>query len=111
MSIYLLDLELDGYDNEEDRKKACDVFIQDQLDFSASSVHFEHLEETVDGPTIKQLADLWNLCRKFINDHKPSCPEAIYQVDDINLACTDFAEEICSCVGFYNKESELKDEE
>jgi hypothetical protein len=106
MSVYLLDLDLDGYDNEGDRKKACDVFIMDQLNFSASSVHFEHLEETSDGPTIKQLADLWNLCRRFVNEYKPSCPESICQVDETNLACTEFVEEICTCVGFYTNEEE-----
>lgn len=108
MPKYLLDLWLDGYNSEEEEKKACDEFIQDQLDFSASSVHVEHIEETENGPTAKQLADLWNLCRKFINKYKPSCPESINQVDAINLACIDFVEEICDCVGYYDYESEEK---
>jgi len=105
MPKYLLDIGLDGYNSEEEEKEACDVFIIDQLDFSASSVHAEHVEETEDGPTAKQLADLWNICRKFIKEYKPSCPESIQQVDEINLACPDLAEEICECVGYYSQES------
>jgi hypothetical protein len=106
MPKYILDLSLDGYDSEEEEKEACDIFIKEQLDFSASSVLVKPLEETKDGPTIGQLSNLWNVCRKFVNEYKPSCPESIYQVDRISLACEDFVTEICDCVGYYDGDKE-----
>lgn len=45
---FIVDLWLDGYDNEEDMKQACIEFIQDALDFSASSVSVEVYEENKD---------------------------------------------------------------
>ena len=106
MPKYLVDLGLDGYDSREEERVACDAFLKEQLDFSASSVHAERIEEIEEGPTAKQLAELWNICRNFVKKYKPSCPESIQQVDEINLACTDFVEEICGCVGYYDSESE-----
>ena len=38
MGKYLVELWLDGYDNEEEREAAEKQFIEEQLDFSASSV-------------------------------------------------------------------------
>jgi len=38
MAKLLVELWLDGYETEEEMKKACVVFIKEQLDFSASSV-------------------------------------------------------------------------
>jgi len=35
---FLIDLNMDGYDSEEEEKEACIVFIKEQLDFSTSSV-------------------------------------------------------------------------
>lgn len=35
---FLIDLSMDGYDSEEEEKEACIAFIEEQLDFSASSV-------------------------------------------------------------------------
>jgi len=109
MPKYLVDLWLDGYDSEDEVKEACDEFIKEQLDFSASSVHAKHLEETEDGPTVDQLSNLWNTCRKFIKKYKPLCPESIYQVDRISLACEEFVEEICNCVGYYDDDKEDKE--
>lgn len=101
MPKYLVDLWLDGYNSEDEVKEACDDFIREQLDFSISKFHVESLEEIKEGPTVEQLSDLWKICKKFLNKHKPSCPESIYQVDSISLACEDFVEEICNCVGYY----------
>jgi hypothetical protein len=42
---FIVDLWLDGYDTEEEMKSACKVFIDEQLDFSGSSVQvFEEKE-------------------------------------------------------------------
>ena len=45
MPKYIVDLWLDGYDTEEEMEKACDEFIYDQLNFTASSVKVERIEE------------------------------------------------------------------
>jgi len=55
-------------------------------------------------PTQSQLMTLWGICESFINTHKPSCEESIFQVDSISLACQEFVAEICNCVGYYNYE-------
>ena len=38
MPQYIVDLWLDGYDTEAEMEKACDEFIYEQLNFTASSV-------------------------------------------------------------------------
>lgn len=38
MPQYIIDLWLDGYDTEAEMEKACDEFIYEQLNFTASSV-------------------------------------------------------------------------
>jgi hypothetical protein len=38
MPEYIVNLWLDGYDTEEQMEEACDEFIYDQLNFTASSV-------------------------------------------------------------------------
>lgn len=43
MPKFIVDLWLDGYNSEEEMTKACEEFIKDQLDFSASSVSVERL--------------------------------------------------------------------
>lgn len=35
---FLIDLNMDGYESREEERKACIEFIEEQLDFSASSV-------------------------------------------------------------------------
>ena len=45
MPKYIVDLWLDGYDTEEEMTKACDEFIYDQLNFTASSVRVKRIEE------------------------------------------------------------------
>ena len=41
MPEYIVNLWLDGYDTEEQMEKACDEFIYDQLNFTASSVRLK----------------------------------------------------------------------
>jgi hypothetical protein len=45
MPKFIVDLWLDGYDTEEEMIDACQEFIYEQLDFSASSVKIELIEE------------------------------------------------------------------
>jgi hypothetical protein len=61
-------------------------------------------------PSHEELMTLWNLCKGFVEEHKPSCAESIYQVDEINLACPDFVIEICDCVGYYDEDDSEVDE-
>lgn len=49
MPRFIVDIWLDGYESEEEQRKACEEFIYDQLNFSASSVKiipiFNHNED------------------------------------------------------------------
>mgnify|MGYP001604718455 CR=1 FL=1 len=45
MPKFIVDLWLDGYDTEEEMVDACKEFIYDQLNFSASSVKIELVDE------------------------------------------------------------------
>jgi len=44
MARFILDLWLDGYENEKDMEEACHEFIYDQLNMTASGVTFRQLE-------------------------------------------------------------------
>ncbi len=46
MAKFLVELWLDGYDNEEDRKEAEKEFIYEQLNMTASSVKVTELPDT-----------------------------------------------------------------
>lgn len=59
------------------------------------------LTKSGDSPTIKQLTDLWDMCKKFVDEHKVSCSESVQQVDKTYLECPNFVSEVCGCVGFY----------
>lgn len=47
MAYFVVDLWLDGYDTEEEGDEACEDFIKEQLDFTASSVHVKRLTDEV----------------------------------------------------------------
>lgn len=49
MPKFIVDLWLDGYDTEDEMEKACEEFIYDQLNFSASSVKISKIEANKDG--------------------------------------------------------------
>ena len=40
----LIDLWMDGYETEEDHKKACIALVEEQLDFAGSSVKILEVE-------------------------------------------------------------------
>ena len=44
MAKFIVDLWLDGYEDEEEMEAACEEFIYEQLNFSASSVKITKLE-------------------------------------------------------------------
>lgn len=45
MAKFIVDLWLDGYEDEAEMEKACEEFIYEQLNFTASSVKIEKLIE------------------------------------------------------------------
>lgn len=45
MPKFEVDLWLDGYDSEEEMIEACEEFIYEQLNFTASSVKIKRIEE------------------------------------------------------------------
>lgn len=45
MPKFIVDLWLDGYDTEEEMIAACEEFIYEQLNFSASCVEIERIDE------------------------------------------------------------------
>jgi len=45
MPKFIVDLWMDGYDTEEEMIEACEEFIYEQLNFTASSVKIERIEE------------------------------------------------------------------
>lgn len=45
MAKFLVELWLDGYETEEEMADACETFILEQLDMTASSVKVTRIEE------------------------------------------------------------------
>jgi len=45
---FLIDLSMDGYESPKEEQEACKTFIEDQLDFTASSVKILWMEDVED---------------------------------------------------------------
>jgi len=45
MPKFIVDLWLDGYETEEEMEEACEEFIYDQLNMTASSVKIQKIED------------------------------------------------------------------
>lgn len=50
--------------------------------------------------------NLFNLCKKFIEAQKISCPETIYQSDRVIENAYEFIEDICDIVGYIKYEGD-----
>lgn len=48
MPKFEVELWLDGYETEKEMEDACEVFIYDQLNMTASSVHIKRIAENGD---------------------------------------------------------------
>jgi len=46
-------------------------------------------------------AQLWEVCRNFIEEQQISCAEAVCQSDRVILNAYEFIEKICDIVGYY----------
>ena len=53
MAYFLVDLWMDGYEDDGEMKEACLEFIVDQLDMTASSVHAYPMTD-LDGEELKK---------------------------------------------------------
>ncbi len=46
-------------------------------------------------------ARLTEICNQWVRRHEISCPESIYQRDDVQESLCELAEKLCSVVGYY----------
>ena len=49
---------------------------------------------------------LFSLCKRFINNHKITCPETIYQCDQVRETAYEFLVYICDLIGYYEDKNE-----
>lgn len=54
MARFLVDLWLDGYDTDQEADSACEAFIFENLDFSASSVKVTRISDEVYDEAMKR---------------------------------------------------------
>jgi len=57
--------------------------------------------------------ELWEHCKKFIEDQRIHCSESVYQTDRVIENAYEFIEGICDIVGYYEDEDddEYEDED
>lgn len=56
---------------------------------------------------VSDQAKLWKLCQDYIDKQNISCPEAVYQNDNVALSAQEFVESVCELVGYHTpKEDE-----
>ena len=46
---------------------------------------------------------LYDLCYRFIQEHKISCAESIYQPDEVQDDISKLLEDICETIGYYKE--------
>lgn len=54
---------------------------------------------------------LWNICEQFIEKQRIGCAETVYQSDRVIKNASEFIEEICETVGYYEDEEEDLDDD
>lgn len=59
-----------------------------------------------DEPSVKEMAELWNVCMKFIKAQGIGCQETIYQTDWVIENAYEFIEDICDVVGYVEYEDD-----
>ena len=60
-------------------------------------------------PSVKDMAALWKLCAKFVEDNNITCAETVYQSDRVIRNAYMFMKEVCEIVGFVDYEDEDED--
>jgi hypothetical protein len=61
-------------------------------------------------PSVKDMAALWKLCAKFVEDNNITCAETVYQSDRVIHNAYMFMHEVCKNVGFVDYEDEDEDD-
>jgi hypothetical protein len=56
-------------------------------------------------------AELFDLCKEFIKEHRIECAEDIYQTDSVSEYSLEFIESICELIGYHEDEEEIDYEE
>lgn len=59
-----------------------------------------------DEPSVKEMAALWNVCAKFIEEQGISCAEEVYQCDWVIEHAYELIEAICEEVGYVEPDDE-----
>lgn len=57
---------------------------------------------------VEKHKELFDLCKKFINDRQILCAESVYLNDYITEHAYDFIKDICDIVGYFDEERGLK---
>lgn len=57
-------------------------------------------------PNSKIYKDLYQICKEFAENYQITCEESICQVDRINLALPELAEEIYNLIGYFEIDEE-----
>ena len=73
-------------------------------DLPHTAEYIHDLEKSLANDPNEKAVELWNLCKKFIDDQSINCPETIHQTDWVIENAYTLIEEICDIVGY--KESE-----
>lgn len=55
---------------------------------------------------MKPRKELWSICERFIQEHKITCPETVWQTDRVIEDAYEFIEEICDVVGYHEYETD-----
>lgn len=54
-------------------------------------------------PTTQQLQALWDAVIEWREEHAVSCAEAITQIESVNLALPDLAEQVLDITGYWDE--------
>ncbi len=66
MPKYILDIGLDGFDNEKDEIQECNEFIYDQLNHTASSINYTAIDNEINDKDFKLLLDSYFDIQKLL---------------------------------------------
>lgn len=61
------------------------------------------------GKAIATVTELFAVCKVWRDTYKPRCAESLLQVDSVNEALPELAEEIFNIIGYYEDPKQKKD--
>lgn len=74
------------------------VITSDILNINVDFSKYKNV--VINGKNLKHLLELNEVCDKFIKERNITCPECIYQTDDVIVNAYEFIKEICDIVGY-----------